>query len=215
MSAESESVRIRPYEPRDRESVRSICCDTADGGEPVENFFPDREVFADLLTSYYTDYEPESCWVGDSGGKVVGYVTGCLGTRRFSRVMAFAVAPRLVVKVFRREVLKYPQSKEFIRSNFGLWLRHRASVSLDEYPSHLHVNLRPGFRSKGLGGELVRRFLEQAKAAGSCGVHASVREDSERARKFFENLGFQPAGRRPVRVRNGTSLYAVTYCMHL
>ena len=215
MNTEGDTVHIRPCEPRDREAIRTICCDTADRGEPVENFFPDREVFADLLTRYYTDYEPESSWVGAQGPEVVGYVTGCLDTRRFSRVMAFAVAPRLVVKVFRRDVLKYPQSKEFIRSNLGLWLRHRASVSLDEYPSHLHVNLKPGFRSKGLGGELVRRFLEQAKAAGSCGVHASVREDSERARKFFENVGFQSAGRRPVMVRNGTSLYAVIYCLHL
>jgi hypothetical protein len=50
-------VVIRPSEQRDREAVREICCDTADGGERVESFFPDREVFADLLTLYYTDYE--------------------------------------------------------------------------------------------------------------------------------------------------------------
>jgi ribosomal protein S18 acetylase RimI-like enzyme len=216
MSTEIDAVRIRPYEPRDRGAVRSICCDTADRGERVENFFPDREVFGDLLTRYYTDIEPESTWVGESAGEVVGYLTGCLDTRRFIRAMAFSVAPRLLIKAVRREVLKYPQAKEFIRSNFRLWLRGaKKTVSLDEYPSHLHVNLKPGFRSKGLGGELVKRFLDQAKAAGSRGVHANVREDSERARKFFERLGFQAAGRHPVMARTGQVLHAVTYCRKL
>lgn len=212
MSTEDEAARIRPYEPRDREAVRTICCDTADRGEPVENFFPDREVFGDLLTRYYTDYEPESGWVGELGGEVVGYITGCLDTRRFIRVMAFSVAPRILIKGIRREVMKYPQAKEFIRSNLGLWFRGpKKSVNLDEYPSHLHINLKRGARARGLGRDLVTRFLVQAKAAGSCGVHANVREDSDRARKFFEGLGFQAGGRHPVMARAGEVLYAVTY----
>ena len=216
MSIDSDTVRIRPYEPRDREAVRTICCDTADRGDPVDSFFPDREVFADLLTRYYTDYEPESTWVGERDGEVTGYVTGCLDTRRFLRVMMFGVAPRLLIKVIRREVLKYPQAKQFIRANLGLWLRGtKKTVNLDDYPSHLHVNLKPGSRSRGLGGELVRRFLEEAKAAESRGVHANVREDSARARKFFESLGFHAGSRHPVVVRDGEVLYAVTYCRKL
>lgn len=212
MSYEVETVGIRPYELRDRGAVRTICCDTADRGEPVENFFPDREVFADLLTAYYTDYEPESGWVGELGGEVVGYITGCLDTRRFIRIMALSIVPRILIKGFRREVMKYPQAKQFVRSNLGLWLRGpKKSVNLDEYPSHLHINLKSDSRAKGLGRDLVTRFLVQAKAAGSCGVHANVREDSERSRKFFERLGFEAGGRHPVMAKAGEILYAVTY----
>lgn len=216
MSAKGEAARIRPYETRDREAVRTICCDTADRGEPLENFFPDREVFADLLTAYYTDYEPESGWVGELGAEVVGYITGCLDTRRFIRIMAFRIVPRTLIKGICHEVMKYPQAKQFVRSNLGLWLRGpKKSVNLDEYPSHLHINLKHGARAKGLGRELITRFLEQAKAAGSCGVHANVREDSDRARKFFEDLGFQAEGRHPVMARAGEVLCAVTYCRKL
>ena len=219
MNAEQDAVLIRPYEPRDRAAVRTICCDTADRGERVENFFPDREVFADLLTRYYTDHEPESCWVGEHAGEVCGYITGCLDTRRFIRVMAFSVAPRLLFKAVRRDLMKYPQAKQFIRGNLGLWIRGtKKSVNFDEYPSHLHVNLKPGFRAKGLGGELVKRFLDQAKAAGSRGVHANVREDSERARAFFERLGFRAGDRHPV-MRNenvpGGVIHAIIFCMKL
>ena len=61
-------VNIRLYESRDRAAVRRICCETADNGGPVEGFFRDRELVADLVTRYYTDFEPESCWVAEVAG---------------------------------------------------------------------------------------------------------------------------------------------------
>ena len=76
------SLLIRVYRPDDRDAVRTVACDTADRGEPVEGFFRDREVFADLLTRYYTDWEPQSLWVAEAEGRVIGYLTGCLDTRR-------------------------------------------------------------------------------------------------------------------------------------
>ena len=59
-------VTIRPYRPEDRDRLRKIALDTADlGFRPDENIpFPDE--IADILTRYYTDYEPESAWVADS-----------------------------------------------------------------------------------------------------------------------------------------------------
>ena len=200
MSAKINAMRIRPYEPRDRDAVRTICCDTADSGEPVENFFPDREVFGDVLTAYYTDYEPESSWVGEMGGEVVGYVTGCLDTRKFIRAMSFRILPRVVLKAIRLHTLRNPRAKRFFLSNLGLWLRYTSKNTVDyrDYPSHLHVNLKPGARAQGLGAELVARFLEQAKSRGSYGIHANVREDNDRARKFFERLGFVALGRHAI-----------------
>ena len=214
MSTEINTVRIRPYEPRDREAVRTICCDTADGGEPVENFFPDREIFGDVLTAYYTDYEPESSWVVEREGEVVGYVTGYLDTRKFIRVMSFRILPRVVLKVIRLHTLRNLRAKRFFLSNLGLWLRYASKNTVDyrDYPSHLHVNVKPGFRAQGLGGELVARFLEQAKARGSYGVHANVRENSDRARKFFERLGFVVLGRHAV-MKNPNALGEVVHAL--
>lgn len=220
MNPGNSAVWIRPYERRDRHAVRTICCDTADGGKPVERFFPDREIFADLLTAYYTDFEPESSWVGGHEDEIVGYVTGCLVTRRFIRVMAFRIMPCIIWKTVRHHALRDPQARSFVRDNIRLWLRSgsKGTVNFTVYPSHLHVNLKPGFRSQGLGRGLVTRFLEQAKAGGSCGVHVNVREDSDRTRNFFEKLGFVPTARHPV-MQNlnvpGGIIYSVTYCVSL
>jgi len=184
-------VVIRPYEPRDREAVREICCDTADGGGPVEAFFPDREVFADVLTRYYTDYEPQSTWVAERDGQVLGYLTGCLDTRRFLRVMGWRLVPLALARALVRGTLWHPQVLKLLGTNLGSWLKggFRREVSLRSYPAHLHINLRKGCRGQQIGRQLVERFLEQARQAGSNGVHAGISSENERARRFFESLG--------------------------
>ncbi|MCX7869289.1 MAG: hypothetical protein N2322_04990, partial [Terrimicrobiaceae bacterium] len=75
----SSDFLVRPYRPEDRAAVRALCCDTGYLGKPIDPVFEDRELFADYLTSYYTDFEPESCFVLEQGGKVKGYL---LGSRR-------------------------------------------------------------------------------------------------------------------------------------
>src|SRR6266513_2903089 len=124
-------MNIRRYESRDRAALREIACDTADSGNPVERFFPDREVFADALTRYYTDIAPEATWVAEDAGKVAGYLTGCLDTRRYLRAMAFRIAPLAFLKALRRGALWHPLTRKLISANLGDWLRggHRQELS--------------------------------------------------------------------------------------
>ena len=67
---------IRPYRAEDRPVLRAICADTGFLGKPIDPVFEDRELFADYLTSYYTDREPESSFVCELDGEVKGYVMG-------------------------------------------------------------------------------------------------------------------------------------------
>ena len=54
---------FRKYRPSDRAAVRRLCCETGFIGNPIDPVFEDRELFADFLTAYYTDFEPESAFV--------------------------------------------------------------------------------------------------------------------------------------------------------
>ena len=184
--------QIRPYEPRDRTGLRQICADTADSGLAIERFFPDREVFADLLTNYYTEFEPQSTFVADNGGEVVGYLTGCLNSKRFLRVMTWRIAPAILVKALSRGTFWHPQSVRLFRANLGLWLKNvfRRGWKLHDYPAHLHINLREGARGQRIGSQLVSAFFEHARRAGVRGVHAGVSAENLRACRFFEGLGF-------------------------
>ena len=178
-------IRVRRYGPHDRTAVREICCDTADHGEPVEHFFPDRSVFADVLTRYYTDFAPATTWVAEQDGRVVGYLTGCLDTRRYLRVMALRIVPAAVWLALWHGSLWH----RFVRLNLRFSSSERQAL-VAEYPAHFHLNLRTGFRGHGTGRQLLEQFLEQARQAGSAGIQAGVSEANAAGRKFFERAGF-------------------------
>lgn len=209
-------MRVRPYEPRDRVVIRQICCDTADKGEPVERFLRDREVFADLVTSYYTDYEPQSTWVAEREGQVVGYLTGCLNTRRHRWITFFRIAPIAILKAIGRGTPFRRQTCKLLRDGLKTWLRggFRREVPLDKYPAHFHINVRQGFRGHEIGRHLIESFLQQAKAAGLKGIHLVTRKDNLSARHFFEQMGFTALSHHPTDLpqdRGGSVHDAVIY----
>ncbi len=193
-------VVARPYAAGDRSAVRDIVCETADHGEPIERFFRDRDSFADFMTVYYTDHEPQSVWVAACDGRVVGYLTGCHSSHRYQRVMLWQVMPHAVLRALQRGAFWSGDTWRMLWAGFRTWVRggferHRV---LARYPAHLHINLRKGFRGYAVGSQLLRRFIEQARAAGVRGIHASVSGGNLPARRFFEREGFMAVGRHPV-----------------
>ena len=69
---DEKALVIRSYRASDREAVRRLCCQTGFLGEPIDPVYEDRELFADFLTTYYTDKEPESSFVLEIGGEICG-----------------------------------------------------------------------------------------------------------------------------------------------
>lgn len=196
-----EKALIRLYEPRDIASVRQISCDTADRGGPVESFFSDREVIADLLISYYAGYEPDAFWVAEYDGKVVGYLSGGFSSLKYIRAMAFWIVPLAAIKAILRGALFRAETWKIANYMFATWMHggfSRAKTLLKYYPAHMHINIKPDFRGMHIGDLLVGRFLEQAKKRGTKGIHLSLIEDNAAARKFFEKAGFKEIGRYPV-----------------
>ena len=62
------------------------------------------------------------------------------------------------------------------------------------FPAHLHVNLAPAFRNKGIGGRLIDAFIVDAKQDGAPGVHAVTSATAENVR-FYNRNGFVELGR--------------------
>ncbi len=191
---------VRPYRATDRLAIRTIACDTAFRGRPIDPLFPDREIVADILTTYYTEYEPRAIWVAESEGRVVGYLTGCLDSRRYRNIMAWQILPSTLLRAIGRGALFRRETWRLCQSAFLTW-RHggfERRIPLERYPAHLHINVRDGFRGRAVGRELVERFLEQVRAAHLKGVHAAVSRENPRARRFFERLGFRVLSRHAV-----------------
>ncbi len=62
--------------------------------------------------------------------------------------------------------------------------------ALKTYPSHFHINVKPGLQGRGIGRQLVARFEEICAKAGSPGIHV-VTGATSRAVKFYRGLGFR------------------------
>ena len=188
---------MRAYLPSDRSALRHLTCDTADRGRPVEAVFPDRDVFADVVTRYYTDDEPQATWIAEADGQVVGYLTGCFDTRRYWRIMTWRIIPQTTLKAILRGALASRRTWRLIGAGIATILRGWRRQVPPAYAAHLHVNVRHDFRGRSVGRRLLERFCERAKAAGVTGVHLGVREDNEAACRFFERLGFTLLHRDP------------------
>src|SRR5262245_64492063 len=76
LNDDHQAFLIRGYRASDRETVRKLCCETGFLGEPIDPVDEDRELFADFLTTFYTDHEPESCCLLDADGEMCGYLPG-------------------------------------------------------------------------------------------------------------------------------------------
>src|SRR5450755_1721816 len=107
---------VRPYRPEDRPAVRNICADTGFLGKPIDPVFEDRELFADYLTSYYTDAEPESTLVCELNGEVKGYLMGSRFPKKKARYEA-RMLPGLVMRGLWRYFTRpyHAASRKYVR----------------------------------------------------------------------------------------------------
>jgi ribosomal protein S18 acetylase RimI-like enzyme len=199
-------INIRPYKTEDRAALRTLCCDVADCGGPIENFFPDRDVAADLLTKFYTDYEPRSTFVAMCDGRMVGYVNGCTDNRRYGLVMGWLLTPPLLVKAFKRGIFFRPEIIQLLRGTLKNWRRIFVwrKKSFHSHQGHLHIGVAGDFRGRQLGRDLLNALLGHAFASGVSEIAASVSDANKAAGVFFESQGFVVRERYPmVLIRNG------------
>lgn len=188
--ARKEEIVIRPYNKEDREAIRKICCDTAFMGQPMEIFFDDREILADIFTSYYTDYEPESIFVADFKGNVVGYLIGCKNITTKEKVFSRFILPRVLISfikkglIFKKKTLRFlfHAIKSLLKGEF-----QKPKVPKD-YPADLHINIDENFRRFGLGTKLMDVFFEYLRNNRIPGIHLAT--FSEQGINFFLKMGF-------------------------
>jgi ribosomal protein S18 acetylase RimI-like enzyme len=184
---------IRPYGRADREAVRSICCETGYLGEPIDWFWRDRESFADLITRYYTEREPESSFVATCDGRVVGYLTGCVESER-----ARGAAVRELRRMIRRGALLRPGPGAFLLRAVLDTLRDRGApdeaLADARYPAHLHIDFLPEARGRGLGRRVLERWLARLRELDCPGVHLGAFAENRAGIAFFEACGFTRHG---------------------
>jgi len=184
-------VCIRSYKREDRQYIREICYATAFRGESGDFFFDDKEILSDIVTLYYTEYEPESIFVAEVKQNIVGYLTGCKDTKRYYYIWMRKILIPLIIKALFRGVIFNIKNLKFLYYTALSYMKKEFKKPVDiykKYPAHFHINLIKDYRGKGIGSRLVYNFLDYLKRNNIKGLH--IVTASEKAKRFFEKCGF-------------------------
>jgi len=192
------NISIRPYSPADRDAIRRICCETGFSGNPIDPVFNDREVFADFLTRYYTDWEPESAWVAEGDDRVVGYLLAC--TRyRYHAWAEFCVMTSLVPKVLWRWLTG---RFDTATKNYLKWCLAKGRKETPAAPpesAHFHFNILPEYRNSGVGMQLVKTMVNALRDRGVKQVYGQIQTfEDRRTERAFNRYDFHTLDRREV-----------------
>ena len=131
--------------------------------------------------------------VADEDG-IAGYCLAALDTRAFAEWADAEWWPVLRAQYPRPPADDASPDAELVR------LMHEPPVApadvIDEYPSHLHIDLLERARGRGAGRELIERLIADLREHGSRGVHLGVATTNSNAIAFYHHLGFAEV--RPV-----------------
>jgi GNAT superfamily N-acetyltransferase len=193
---------IRPLRRADRQAVRDICIQTAWLGGPGKGHIPDRWIWAEFWTRYFTDRAPQNSWVLCSPGddRVVGYLTGTDDVRRFDAYTPF-LAPGIILRAIRKRLLRWPDTRAAVVSMLKSIASGEMSIPpalVRDYPATMHIDLLAEARGRGYGVELYETFLRRMESLGVRGVHAQTLSVNEPITRFCRDAGFTLAGGKPI-----------------
>lgn len=217
----SKKIEIVKYERKYRKMVRDCVYETGYGGKSAKIYFEDRALFADMITLYYTDYEPESGFVPLVDGKPGGYLLGAVDTEKYTTVMKKEIIPRMLKKMI---IGKYNMGPG-VRKNLYLSILSQmrgegCEPPLDKYPAHLHIDLFSNFRRFGLGHKLIDAYLDYLRDLKIPGVHLGTSSFHTEALPFYEKLGFHQYSKKKMRTSlfediSDKPFYNICYVMEL
>lgn len=124
-----------------------------------------RDAFYERWFGHYLDADPSLFLLAlDETGAAIGYLAGCLDS--------FSEGARAIIG----DISLYTPA---------------FCAALRDYPSHFHINVKPGHQGRGVGRRLIARFLQLCRERGSPGIHVTTGSGS-RAISLYRTCGFTP-----------------------
>ena len=183
---------IRKATLQDLPGAYRVCLLTGNSGRDATPLFRNPELLGHVFVGPYLVGQPDLASVVADDDGIAGYGLAAADTRAFERWTETNWWPTLRAD-YPRRTDGSPEA-ELIASIHAP--RLAADDLLDEYPSHLHLDLVERVRGQGYGRRLIERLLAQLRAGGSSGVHLDVASSNANAIDFYRHLGFAELERR-------------------
>jgi GNAT superfamily N-acetyltransferase len=125
-----------------------------------------QDAFYERWFGHYLKTDPASFLLAiDANGSAIGYLAGCLDS--------FSEAARIIIG----DISLYTPA---------------FCAALRDHPSHLHINVKPGYQGKGVGRQLISGFLRLCRDKGARGIHVVTGAESRAVNFYRSTCGFTP-----------------------
>ncbi len=173
-------VNIRAYRETDKYFVQRVCLQTVNDDVVFEGLDRENaEFFLALYNDYYTENEPENCFVcTDENDRAVGYIICAENVRRWR-------------KIFMKEYLPRIRHRKLGDRLGGVGEVVAHSIFARKYPAHLHIDILKEYRGNGTGTRLMDALVAHLKEKGVRGVQLCVDGKNVRGINFYKRYGFK------------------------
>ncbi|HEY1104865.1 MAG TPA: GNAT family N-acetyltransferase, partial [Agromyces sp.] len=147
------AFEIRPYRPSDRDDVAVICLRTAAAGGDATGVYSDDTLMPEVFALPYLEYEPDLVFVVADEHRAAGYVMAVADTADFVEWWKREWAPGFAERhpAAAPPTAHAPRFTEVALIDAGVHPERMLVDELDDYPAHLHIDLRPELQGQGWG----------------------------------------------------------------
>jgi GNAT superfamily N-acetyltransferase len=200
-----EGVLFRRFDPSgdDQAQMAELVYSNAFLGQPFDSICPCKRWFSDIVLGSYIEHQPENIHVAvdQNSGRLIAYLTGSTGGSAFEEAQ-YRMARNQVARLAASLAMPWNFMEPSFRS-FATHVIYRAEKERPSHPEggvHWHFQVAKGFRERGIGTELFRRFQKDALHSGFKLVWAEVMGYREKPRSYFERHGWGIYDARPTSV---------------
>jgi GNAT superfamily N-acetyltransferase len=182
---------FRSLHTHDIDALYAISLATGLAGGDTSCLYRDRRLMGHIYSAPYAMLQPDLCLVAEDVTGAAGFVVGTTDTSAWEKRLEQEWWPRL------RQQYPAPDEAQMVdwsHDQHRIFMIHKpkptpAAVVL-RYPSHLHMNLLPRLRGRGIGARLFDTWLPMATKRGIGRLHVGVNTANTRAIGFWHRLGF-------------------------
>ncbi|MET3925885.1 GNAT family N-acetyltransferase [Devosia sp. 2618] len=184
-------VEIRPYRADDLDALYQICLLSGDAGRDATPLYNDPNLLGAIYSAPYGVLEPQQVFVADDELGVAGYIVGTFDSDAFSTKLERDWWPHL------REQYAASDDADLTAADQQRLTQIRQpssnpSALVADFPAHIHMNLHERLRGQGVGTQLLKRWIADAKAANVAGIHLGANSGNTGGVAFWTRSGFVP-----------------------
>lgn len=194
---------IRPYKASDRLAVRKIYGMDEFARPRLLIKYPRYSEYLEDEMSYYPDFEPESLFVAERDGNVVGALLGAVDTQRFELFFQQKIRRMLLWRGLRGAYGWPGWLPAVLRTEWRNRGITAPQIDRNQYPAHLHIGVIAKYRRQGIGTALMERYASYLHSNGIPGYHLYASSFHPLGVAFYQKLKLTLLGQFEWRLHDG------------